>query len=84
MWKATKINSGMAQFHYAGKFSVSIPCENFAPTASRVTIERLPLPKKRRDPFPALSDLTLQAAVKWVRCMGDPTPIREVSASDPR
>ena len=84
MWKATKINSGMAQFLYAGRFSVSIPCVDFFPIASGVTIDRLPLAKKRRDPFPALSDLTLQAAVKWVRSMGDSTSIREVSASNPR
>ena len=84
MWKATKVNAGMAQFLYAGRFSISIPCVNFAPIASRVTIDRLPLSGKRRDPFPALGGLTLEAAVKWVRSMGDPTTIREVSASDPQ
>jgi hypothetical protein len=82
MWKATKVNARMAQFLYAGRFSISIPCANFAPIASRVAIDRLPLPGKRQDPFPALSDLTLKAAVKWVQCMGDPTTIHEVSASD--
>ena len=56
-----------------------IPCVNFVPIMSRVTIDRLPLPGKRRDPFPTLSDLTLQTAVKWVRNMGDTTMTREVS-----
>ena len=79
LWKATKVGAGMAQFLYAGRFSVLIPCVNFVPIMSRVTIDRLPLPEKRRDPFPALSDLTLQTAVKWVRNMGDTTTIREVS-----
>ena len=79
LWKATKIGAGMAQFLYAGRFSVLIPCVNFVPIMSRVTIDRLPLPGKRRDPFPILSDLTLQAAVKWVRSMGDTTTNREVS-----
>jgi len=59
---------------------VSIPSVNFVPIVSRVTIDRLPLPGKRQDPFPALSDLTLQTAVKWVRSMGDATN-REVSGS---
>jgi len=57
---------------------VLIPCVNFVPIMSRVTIDRLPLPGKRQDPFPALSDLTLQTAVKWVRSMGDTTTIREI------
>ena len=56
-----------------------IPCVNFVPIMSRVTIDRLPLPGKRRDPFPSLSELTLQTAVKWVRNMGDTTTTREVS-----
>jgi len=79
LWKATKIGAGMAQFLYAGRFSVLIPCVNFVPIMSRVTIDRLPLPGKKRDPFPALSDLTLQTAVKWVRNMGDTTTTHEVS-----
>ena len=79
LWKATKISAGMAQFLYAGRFSVLIPCVNFVPIVSRVTIDRLPIPGKRQDPFPALSDLTLQTAVKWVRSMGDATTNREVS-----
>lgn len=78
LWKATKISAGMAQFIYAGRFSVLVPCVNFVPIVSRVTIDRLPLPGKRQDPFPALSDLTLQTAVKWVRNMGDATTNREV------
>ena len=81
LWKATKISAEMAQFLYAGRFSVLIPCVNFVPIVSRVTIDRLPMPGKRRDPFPALSDLTLQTAVKWVRNMGDATTNREVSVS---
>ena len=56
-----------------------IPCVNFVPIVSRVTIDRLPIPGKRQDPFPALSDLTLQTAVKWIRNMGDATTNREVS-----
>ena len=56
-----------------------IPCVNFVPIVSRVTIDRLPILGKRQDPFPALSDLTLQTAVKWVRSMGDATTNREVS-----
>ena len=79
LWKATKIGAGMAQFLYAGRFSVLIPCVNFVPIVSRVTIDRLPLTGSRQDPFPALSDLTLQAAVKWVRSMGDATTNREVN-----
>ena len=55
-----------------------IPCVNFVPIVSRITIDRLPLPGKKRDPFPTLSDLTLQSAVKWVRSMGDTTTNREV------
>ena len=58
---------------------MSIPCVNFVPILSRVTIDRLPLLGKRKDPFPALSDLTLQTAVKWVRNMGDTTTNRDVS-----
>lgn len=84
MWKVTKVNTELAQLSYAGRFSISIPCVNFVPTASRVTIDRISQPKKRRDPFPTLSDLTLQAAVKWVRGMGDSTAIPEVSAFDNR
>lgn len=79
LWKATKISAGMAQFIYAGRFSVLIPCVDFVPIVSRVTIDRLPIPGQRKDPFPALSDLTLQTAVKWVRSMGDATTNREVS-----
>ena len=79
LWKATKISAAMAQFLYAGRFSVSIPSVNFVPIVSRVTIDRLPIPGQRQDPFPALSDLTLQTAVKWVRSMGDATTNREVS-----
>ena|SRR5882757_9297000 len=78
LWKATKISAEMAQFLYAGRFSVLIPCVNFVPIVSRVTIDRLPLPGTRQDPFPALSDLTLQTAVKWVRSV-DTTTNREVS-----
>lgn len=84
MWKVTKVSAGMAQLTYAGRFSVSIPCDNFAPIASRVTIDRLPLPKKRKDPFPALGDLTLQVAAERVRSMEEPATMRDVSFSDRR
>jgi len=57
---------------------VLIPCVNFVPIVSRFTIDRLPLPGKRQDPFPALSELTFQTAVKWVRNMGDTTSNREI------
>lgn len=79
LWRATNISSDMAQFVYASRYTVSIPCIKFKPVPSGITISRLPAPpNKRRDPFPELSELAMQAAQTRVSTMKGQVTHRQV------
>jgi kinetochore protein Spc7/SPC105 len=79
MFRITKVNADLFEFVYASLFHVSIPCKNFIPTVSNISITRFGKASTRyKDDFPKLSAFFLKTA-QWLVSKGDVTTVREVS-----
>ncbi|KAH9912257.1 Spc7 kinetochore protein-domain-containing protein [Epithele typhae] len=63
LWHAVKLTPTVAEFVYASKFRVVVPCVAHRPILARVEVHRTEGSKlKDRDPFPALTQLTLKTS----------------------
>lgn len=81
MFRITKVNADLFEYVYASLFHVSIPCKNFIPTLSAVSITRFNKASTRyKDDFPKLSAFLLKTA-QWLISEGDETTVREVSTN---
>ena len=79
MFRISKVNADLFEFVYASLFRVSIPCKNFIPNVSNISITRFGNASTRyKDDFPKLSPFLLKTA-QWLVSEGDATTVREVS-----
>lgn len=61
------VTSNLFEFDYASQIRVSIPCNDFVPLVGDIIMHKLDSAKMSfQDPFPALGDHLLRAAVKHV------------------
>ena len=80
MFRITKVNADLFEFVYASLFHISIPCQNFFPNVSNISITRFGNASTRyKDDFPKLSAFLLETA-QWLVSEGDVTTVREVSS----
>ncbi|EIW86479.1 hypothetical protein CONPUDRAFT_45562 [Coniophora puteana RWD-64-598 SS2] len=78
-WKASKIAPDMFEFIYASTYRVSVPCVKFRPLVNDVEIIRLDEAKtKYKDPFPALSPLSLDTARRLVHTLDKDVGVRQI------
>lgn len=65
MVRVIKVNAQVFEYVYDSTFRVNIPCKNFRPVISKITLTRLEQTRARaKDDFPKLSALFLDCATE--------------------
>lgn len=65
MVRVIKVNSQGFEYIYDSTFRVNIPCKNFRPVISKISISRLEHTRTRsKDDFPKLTTLFLECATE--------------------
>ncbi|PPQ73088.1 hypothetical protein CVT26_014738 [Gymnopilus dilepis] len=78
MCRITKVHADLFEYVYGSQFQVSIPCKNFVPVVSKVTITRCgKLNTRYKDDFPRLSTFLMNAAQRLIS-EGDDLTVREI------
>ncbi|KDR84860.1 hypothetical protein GALMADRAFT_233294 [Galerina marginata CBS 339.88] len=78
MSRITKVHADLFEYIYASLFRVSIPCKNFLPVVTKVSITRFGKASTRyKDDFPRLSSFLLSTGQQLIT-EGDDLTVREI------
>lgn len=80
MWRTTKLDANLAEFVYASRFVVSVPCMKFHPIPAMLSVQRVKgIRLRERDIFPQLTQLMLEGARHVVAATSGELNIRKAS-----